>query len=149
MSAGNYSFTVTDANGCTSTTTGSVSEPTTLQASSSAGSIDCNGGTTTVTVSATGGTAPYSYIWSNGSSTSNILTVTAPGVYCMSVVDANGCVASACYTVQGSTLPTDTICGVVFNDLNGNGVQDAGEPGIAGAYIYVGNYPAYTDSFGH
>ncbi|MBK8659854.1 MAG: T9SS type A sorting domain-containing protein [Bacteroidetes bacterium] len=98
---------------------------------------------------ATGGTAPYTYVWSNGSSTSNILTVTAPGVYCMSVVDANGCVADACYTVQGTTLPTDTICGVVFNDLNGNGVQDAGEPGIAGAYIYVGNYPAYTDSFGH
>ena len=36
VSAGAYTYTVTDANGCTSTTTGSVSEPTALSASSSA-----------------------------------------------------------------------------------------------------------------
>ncbi len=34
----------------------------------------------------------------------------------------------------------DTICGVVFNDLNGNGVRDNGEPAIAGGTIYAGNY---------
>jgi uncharacterized repeat protein (TIGR01451 family) len=98
---------------------------------------------------ATGGTAPYTYLWNNGASSSNILTVTAAGVYCVTVADANGCVATTCYTVPGNPSLNDTICGIVFNDLNGNGVQDAGESGIAGAYIYVGNYPAYTDSFGH
>ena len=82
VSAGAYSYTVTDANGCTSTTTGSVDEPTTLVASSSAGSIACNEGTTSVTVSGTGGTAPYS-----GTGT---FTVSA-GAYSYTVTDANGC----------------------------------------------------------
>jgi len=31
------------------------------------------------------------------------------------------------------------VCGVVFNDLNNNGIQDAGEPGIEGAQVYVTN----------
>jgi len=55
--AGTYSYTVTDANGCTATTTGTITEPTALTASSSATAILCNGGSSTVTVSATRGTA--------------------------------------------------------------------------------------------
>src|SRR5260370_29860729 len=55
-----FRSTVTDANGCTATTSGNVTEPTTLSASSTTGSISCNGGTTTVNVSADGGTSPYS-----------------------------------------------------------------------------------------
>ena len=43
VNAGAYSFTVTDANGCTSITTGTVTEPTNLVASSTAGTISCNG----------------------------------------------------------------------------------------------------------
>jgi hypothetical protein len=50
---------VTDANGCTSTTSITITEPAALVASSSATAILCNGGSSTVTVSATGGTAPY------------------------------------------------------------------------------------------
>src|SRR5215813_13479863 len=57
--AGTYTFTVTDANGCTASTTVTITEPTVLTASSSATPILCNGGSSTVTVSASGGTAPY------------------------------------------------------------------------------------------
>ena len=82
VGAGSYTYTVTDANGCSTTTSITVSEPTALSASSSQGaSILCNGGTTTVTVSATGGTAPYS---GDGS-----FTVGA-GSYTYTVTDANG-----------------------------------------------------------
>jgi hypothetical protein len=85
---------VTDANGCTSTTTGNITEPTTLQASSSNTAIKCHGGNSTVTVSATGGTAPYS-------GTGNF-TVTA-GSYSYSVTDANGCTST---TTGNITEPT-------------------------------------------
>src|SRR5205814_5417864 len=57
---GSYTFVVTDANGCTASTSITLTQPTQLVASSSSGNIACFGGTTTVTVSASGGTAPYS-----------------------------------------------------------------------------------------
>lgn len=95
-----------------------------------------------------GGTGPYTYYWGNGQSTSGILTITTPGTYCLSVFDANQCVGTACYTIGGTTN-TDTICGVVFLDLNGNGVQDSTENSFGGGYIYVGNNVAYLDSDGH
>ena len=50
--AGTYSVIVTDANGCTATTSVTITQPAALVASSIKGAISCNGGTTTVTVSA-------------------------------------------------------------------------------------------------
>ncbi|MBK6990137.1 MAG: HYR domain-containing protein [Bacteroidetes bacterium] len=94
VSAGPYAFTVTDANGCTSTTTGTVTEPTAVVASSSATAILCNGGSATVTVSATGGTAPYT---GEGS-----FTVVA-GTYSYTITDANGCTGSTTITVTEPT----------------------------------------------
>ena len=86
VSAGLYSYTVTDANGCTGTATGTISEPAILVANGVAGTIACNGGTTTVVVTASGGTTPYS---GDGS-----FTVSA-GPYSYTVTDANGCTAVA------------------------------------------------------
>ena len=51
-SAGTYSFTVTDSHSCTGTTTGNITQPTALVPSSSNTPILCNGGNSTVTVSA-------------------------------------------------------------------------------------------------
>src|SRR5204862_4623686 len=59
VSAGSYSFTVTDANSCTATTTGTITEPSAVTAGSSHTAILCNGGNSTVTVTAGGGTPPY------------------------------------------------------------------------------------------
>ncbi|MBK6990138.1 MAG: hypothetical protein IPH33_18910 [Bacteroidetes bacterium] len=102
VSAGAYSYTVTDANGCTSTTIGTVTEPSALVASSTAGAILCNGGTTSVVVSATGGTAPYT---GEGS-----FTVSA-GAYSYTVTDANGCTSTTAGTV---TEPGNIGCFFIF-----------------------------------
>ena len=56
--AGTYSFPVTDANGCAMMATVTIGEPTVLVAKAEATPIGCYGGDSTVTVSATGGTAP-------------------------------------------------------------------------------------------
>src|SRR5207245_753569 len=48
-----------DANSCTSTTTGTITQPDAVDATSSHTAILCYGGSSTVTVSASGGTAPY------------------------------------------------------------------------------------------
>src|SRR5205823_10760132 len=52
VSAGTYSFTVTDANSCTATTSGTITEPSAVTAGSSHTPILCNGGSSTVTVTA-------------------------------------------------------------------------------------------------
>jgi hypothetical protein len=92
--AGTYSYTVTDANGCTATTTGNITQPPALSASSSKTAILCNGGSSTVTVSATGGTTPYS-----GTGTFS----RSAGTYSFTVTDANGCTAT---TTGNITQPT-------------------------------------------
>ncbi|MCX6258398.1 MAG: hypothetical protein NTW49_10955 [Bacteroidia bacterium] len=88
--AGTYSLTVTDANGCMATTSITITEPSVLSASASSTSILCHGGTSTVTVTAAGGTTPY-----NG--TGNI-SKTA-GTFSLTVTDANGCIATTNITI--------------------------------------------------
>jgi hypothetical protein len=41
------------------------------------------------------------------------------------------------------------LCGFVWNDLNGDGIQDAGEPGIFGAVVTVGDIVTSTNNLGY
>jgi hypothetical protein len=80
--AGTYAIIATDENGCKADTTITITEPAELVASIEAGTILCNGGTTTVTVSATGGTPTYT-----GTGTFTV----GVGTHNYTVTDANGC----------------------------------------------------------
>ena len=90
LAAGNYSVTVTDANGCTATVNAIITEPTELTSELSAGTISCNGSTTNITNTVEGGTEPYQYYWSNSSTEQNLSGVIA-GTYTVTVRDNNGC----------------------------------------------------------
>lgn len=74
----------------------------------------------------------------------------SPGVYwvCLSIFGANNCVDSICQSITVGTPGSDTICGTVFNDGNGNGVMDNNEMPLAGVIVMAGNYTALTDSNG-
>jgi len=131
VSAGAYSYTVTDANGCTATVSGSVSQPAVLTASATAGTINCNSSTTDVTVSATGGTAPYSG--------TGVFTV-SEGTYSYTVTDANGCTSSASISViTTSNVGTP---GAI------SGTAQACVPGVAGSASFsiasVANASSYA-----
>src|SRR5204862_6180528 len=82
VSAGAYTSTVTDAKGCTAQARGNISEPAALTASKTEGTISCHGGTTTVTITASGGTAPYT---GDGAHT------VSAGAYSFAVADAKVC----------------------------------------------------------
>jgi large repetitive protein len=89
--SGTYKLTVTDSNGCTLTKDIVVSEPTALSLTLTGSNIKCYGDKTgSITSSITGGTAPYTYSWSTGASTSG-LSGLAKGNYSLTVTDGNGC----------------------------------------------------------
>ena len=90
--AGNYVINVTDLNGCIASATYTVSQP--LAALSTAIVTDpilCNGfATGTASSTTVGGTLPYTYLWSNGSTSPDISNVVA-GPYTLTVTDSKGC----------------------------------------------------------
>ncbi|RMG82660.1 MAG: T9SS C-terminal target domain-containing protein [Bacteroidetes bacterium] len=95
LMAGTYSVTVTDYNGCTTSASGTVSEPAAISLFITATDASCAGNNDgSVITNVTGGTTPYSYSWSNGATTQNITGLIA-GTYSVTVTDYNGCTASA------------------------------------------------------
>ncbi len=92
LSATNYSVTATDALDSTISFNFTITQPTVLVASSVAGNIAFTGATTTITVSATGGTPPYLG--------TGVFSGYGAGTYNFTVTDAHGCTAPTSATVQ-------------------------------------------------
>lgn len=105
LAAGNYSYTISDANGCTSSISVNITEPTALTISlSSTTDVACNGDSSGVLVIASaGGVSPYTYLW-NTNSTDSVLNNATAGLYNVTVTDANGCSQSASYTLSEPAL---------------------------------------------
>lgn len=101
LSPGNYTVTVTDANGCTGTRNYSITQPAAaLQVSGTHNDINCTGNSIgSISLTVNGGTAPYSYLWSNGSTQQNISNLSA-NTYTVTVSDANGCTAQLSQTIS-------------------------------------------------
>ncbi|CAN1512731.1 CHU_C Type IX secretion signal domain containing protein [Flavobacteriaceae bacterium] len=95
---GPYSCLITDDNGCTITKSGAISEPTALQAVASVSSpILCYGGTASITVTAIGGTGPYTG--------TGVFTGVSAGISPTYVVtDFNGCQATVSILVPTPSL---------------------------------------------
>ncbi len=92
LSANNYSVTITDQNNCFKVLNYVLNEPGLLTiVTESVKDVSCNGGSdAAIDVSITGGTLPYFYSWSEGS-TSQDLTGLAVNDYTLSVTDNRGC----------------------------------------------------------
>ncbi|MFY0673789.1 MAG: T9SS type A sorting domain-containing protein [Bacteroidia bacterium] len=118
LTAGTYTVTVTDANGCSATEQVIITEPTELTATVTSTNPTCNGGNDGAgTCAASGGTAPYAYAWSNGNNTANAQNLTA-GTYNVAVTDANGCSVTKTVII---TEPSDINVSVVSSDVTCGG----------------------------
>jgi hypothetical protein len=142
---GTYSVTITDSKGCTSTASRTITQPSVLSASSSGTNVLCNGGTTgAVSLTVSGGTTPYSYSWSNGSTNQN-LTGLAAGTYSVLVTDANGCTTT---TTRTLTQPSAIAATAVSTDIScfglSNGSIDVSVSGGVGSYTYAWSNGATT-----
>ena len=94
LSSGNYTLSAQDSFGCISTPTNFTvnAQPGKPSGSLTASSIFCNGGTSTLTVSAFGGVEPYEYSLDAGVTHQIDSTFIVPaGVYATTIKSANGC----------------------------------------------------------
>jgi hypothetical protein len=96
LTAGTYTITVKDGDGCEREYTSVITEPTTLSASASGTLPTCsNSSDGTITVTASGGTSPYEYDLANtGYQTSNVFSNLSSGSYTGRVRDNNGCIGA-------------------------------------------------------
>ncbi|MCC6372031.1 MAG: gliding motility-associated C-terminal domain-containing protein [Bacteroidia bacterium] len=143
--AGTYTVRATDASGCNSTKSVTITEPTALVTSTAMTPPLCNGGNGSATVTASGGTGAYSYTWSSGPTTSVEPTLLA-GTYTVRVTDASGCTSTKSVTVtQPSAVSTTT---GYTNVLCFGGVGSASilATGGTGPYTYTWS-TATTGSF--
>ena len=100
LEPGGYSVTVTDENGCPVSAVVTITEPMMLQANAeSENETTFEGNDGTVSATPTGGTAPFEYAWSNGS-TSQSQTGLAPGEYTVTITDANECTTQQLLIVE-------------------------------------------------
>lgn len=90
LSAGTYTVTVSDANLCEEILSIELEASAALAVSIETTIIDCDNTTGSLTAVVDGGTVPYSYLWSNGDTTATS-TGLSPGVYQLTVTDANNC----------------------------------------------------------
>jgi gliding motility-associated-like protein len=103
--AGTYSVTVTDANGCTATTSATITQPqSALTVTTQTQNIICPNGTGSINSIPAGGVSPYTYSWTNQATTQNINGLQV-GIYTVTVNDFNGCQANASGTIGLSLSP--------------------------------------------
>ncbi len=116
LAGGNYTVTITDFNGCSTTQTTTVTSPTALVAAMTASNATCFGVSDgSATVAATGGTPPYTYKWSDpAGQTTPTASNLAGGIYTVTVTDQNSCILVVTATIgqPEAVLLTATVTNV-------------------------------------
>ncbi len=139
LTAGCYTVTITDANGCNATASACITQPAAMRDSiSSQTNVKCFGKSTGIaSVGVKGGTPPYTYSWSPGGQTTATVTGLTAGCYTVTVTDANACTATAVACITQPTQLTATISTQVNVACNGNNTGSA-------TVTAGGGTPAYT-----
>ncbi|MFM2388158.1 MAG: hypothetical protein RL660_2915, partial [Bacteroidota bacterium] len=141
LPANTYTLSVSDANGCTSTTSVTITQPTsaltaTMGAPTHVTCFGLNNGSATVT--AAGGTTAYTYAWTGGGGTAATTSSRPPGTYTVTVTDAKGCTSTSSVTITG---PASALA------LSASSVMNVSCFGAANGSITTtttGGTPAYT-----
>jgi predicted RNase H-like HicB family nuclease len=134
LSAGTYTVTVTDVNGCTATQSRVITQPVAALSTTAnvSQNVSCFGGNNgSVNLSVSGGTTPYTYVWSNGTSTEDLTDLSA-GTYTVTVTDVNGCIANRTITVTQPSAAIQAAAGVLQSVSCNNGNDGQISLGISG-----------------
>lgn len=132
LAVGLYGVIIRDANNCITTASITINEPPPLTLSLVVEAVPCEGNATgEIRAIVDGGLAPYTYAWSNGTSTER-LTEVLGGEYALTVTDAGGCEISTMTTLSASpglSLSLDQLDIQCFGQSNGRltAVVDGGQ----------------------
>lgn len=109
LGPGIYTATITDEAGCVTSAAYQVREPEILNVYETITDVDCQGnGNGSILLEVRGGTAPYTFAWSNGATSKDIRNL-EPGSYSVMVTDRMGCSTGGTYTVAEPELLDVTI----------------------------------------
>lgn len=146
QTAGDYSVTISDANGCTLVKNATISESGDLVSTLTPTPVTCYQTATGSIVidSVVGGTQPYaSYQWSNGSTSSTGIDNLMPGEYSLTITDAQGCSITVSATVADRAQLTIEENTAAHQNIDCNGSSSGQLGAIAhggtGAYTYTLN----------
>jgi uncharacterized repeat protein (TIGR01451 family) len=150
LAPGSYNVAITDNAGCVLRAYKYIQNVSPLNVSISGNEPGCGVATGSLNTNVSGGTAPYTYLWNTGATTQNLSSLTI-GYFNVRVTDSNGCTGYDNYWLDEPVSCDVRIRGHVYNDFNGNCIQDNGEGGVANVIIRTvsGNYYASTDNNGN
>lgn len=138
--AGNYTVMITDSAGCIDSSAITISEPPLLTFTSSQVNVLCFGDSSgTVSVSVSGGTLPYTYLWNPIATDTATLSGLPAGIDSVLITDAHGCQLSSSFILTQPAFPlslTSTFVNVLCNsDSTGSAsvIATGGSPG----YYYL------------
>jgi gliding motility-associated-like protein len=134
---GAYTVTILDSHQCDIINSFVITEPEPLELLTYTQNILCYGDNTgAVDLIVTGGTPPYSYEWSNGSSSQDLTSLYA-GIFIVTVTDANNCVNYTMVQIQQPDLP-------LHGDITPTHVRCFGEGnGVADLNVFGGTPPYF------
>ena len=124
LTPGAYGVTFTDADGNVLTLSSEISEPEVITIIESVTQPSCStSGNGSISLSVSGGTAPYTFAWTNGATTQNITNLNA-GTFQVYVTDAAGCLSQRTFSLAATSqlllsgVPTSTSCGQSTGSIN-------------------------------
>ncbi|HZG00397.1 MAG TPA: fibronectin type III domain-containing protein, partial [Chitinophagales bacterium] len=141
---GIYNVTVTDFMGCTVDETVEVNcNGTSLQLNMIVTNDPCSAQSGSIEVTVTGGTPPYTFTWSNGSTDASLFNITA-GAYELTVTDVVGSTVSGSALVFASDPPSLTIATTDATCISG-GLVDLTVSGGLAPYSFIWSNGATTE----
>ncbi|MBL7894748.1 MAG: gliding motility-associated C-terminal domain-containing protein [Bacteroidia bacterium] len=138
LQAGVYTATVTDNNGCISSTSVTITQPPALTVTASGTNPLCFNATNgTANAGVLGGTAGYNYAWVPSGSTVSNPTGLGPGNHIVTVTDANGCIATASVSLINPAQMSAAVTGTNVTCFGAcNGMANATTSNAIGAVVY-------------
>lgn len=142
LSAGNYTVTVTDNNGCSSTAQAVVTQSSLLTATiNTINGVSCYGGTGSATATVAGGTVPYTYHWTPAGGTGITGTGLSAGSYTVSVTDNKGCAATTSVNITQPALLVASLNSTHAYCNLATGTATASVSGGTSPYTYAWSIP--------